>query len=140
MFFGNKKRYDYYRETISCNNVVLSSNISASNNDNVVNYNSIIDRRYKYFDNSTIMLLNLLRHCKVKKIIIAGFDGYSSQISNNYYDPTFSNDRHISEFENYNSEIGVMLKNYIHEVSNDIAVSFLTPSFYVSSIGDENNE
>ena len=134
VFFGNKKRYDFYRDSITCKNVVVSSNIKASKQDRIVNYNSIIDRRYKYFDNSTIMLLNLLRRIKVKKIILAGFDGYSKELKNNYFDPTFSNDRHIDEFDNYNSEIGIMLGNYIKEVSDTTIVRLLTPSYYVEKV------
>ncbi len=75
VFFGNNKRYEFYRIRISCSNVIVSSNIKeVSSEDSVVNYNSLIDRRYKYFDNSTIMLLNLVNLLRVAKIAIAGFD------------------------------------------------------------------
>lgn len=131
VFFANKKRYDFYRQHISCQNVIVTSNIKdILCGDDIVNYNSLIDRRYKYFDNSTIMLLNMLRLLKVKKIVLAGFDGYTSDINDNYYDQTFSNARHVDEFEAFNVGIGTMLNDYIKEVSQTCQVSFLTPSHY----------
>ena len=137
VFFGNKKRYELYRDTITCENVIVSSNIQVTERkDGIINYNSIIDRRYKYFDNSTIMLLNLLRIIKIPKIVIAGLDGYASSIKDNYFDPSFSNIRHITEFDSFNSEIGEMLNNYIKEVSGMSAVSFLTPTRYSEYIED----
>lgn len=42
----------------------------------MVNYQSLINRGYKYFENSTIMLLSLLKRINPSKIVIAGFDGF----------------------------------------------------------------
>ena len=137
VFFGNKMRYDHYRKKLDCQNVIVSSNINATDDrDKIVNYNSLIDRRYKYYDNSTMMLLNLLRILKVGKIVIAGLDGYTRSLDNNYYDRSFGNERHVSEFRTFNQEIGRMLDNFIKETSDSITVSFITPTRYEDYIED----
>ena len=55
--------------------VIVSSNVHSDGEDIVVNYHSLINRGYKYFENSTIMLLNLLKRIEVK-------DVYKRQIIN----------------------------------------------------------
>ena len=37
-------------------------------------------------DNATIMIMNLLIKCGVKKAILAGFDGFSLDVDANYFD------------------------------------------------------
>lgn len=74
-----------------------------------MNYQGIINRgksghEYKYFENSTIMLLNLLRKLEPTKISIAGLDGFDTSV-NNYIEQTFQNDRHVADFAEMNEEI-----------------------------------
>ena len=86
-FFGNPKRYTRLKEKRQGRNVVVSSNIKPEKDDDIiVNYHSLINCEYKYFENSTIMLLNLLKRIRVKSITIAGFDGFEAGNENNYLD------------------------------------------------------
>lgn len=76
-FFGNQKRYSRLQNKRIGRKVIISSNIkSDTKEDIVVNYQSLINRGYKYFENSTIMLLSLLKRINPSKIVIAGFDGF----------------------------------------------------------------
>ena len=50
---------------------------------------------YRYFDNSTIMLLNLMKRLNPSKITIAGFDGFRTDWAQNYADSSYQNNRHI---------------------------------------------
>lgn len=93
-FFGNQKRYARLAAKRIGRNVIISSNVKADNDgDLVVNYHSLINRGYKYFENSTIMLLNMLKRVSPRKIVIAGFDGFSEENEKNYSDNSFQNDR-----------------------------------------------
>ena len=81
---------------------ILSSNIKG-NIENVirVNYASLICEDSKLSDNSTMMLLNLLEKCGVKKIMIAGFDGLKPN-EDNYVNSDFINSEHGMQFEESN--------------------------------------
>src|SRR5699024_8566760 len=89
-FFGNLKRYSKLSKERQGKKVIISSNIKPDNDkDIVVNYYSLINRGYKYFENSTIMLLNLLKRVNPSKIAIAGFDGFDINNDKNYMDDSY---------------------------------------------------
>ena len=133
IFFGNKKRYIRERDKLANAKLIISSNIEAQNNDTLlINYYSLINRGYKYFDNSTIMLLNLLKKLPITDIAIAGFDGFDENKSNNYYDTSFQNERHKNEFATLNAEIKQMIKELKATLEPEIKVSFITPSIYAT--------
>lgn len=130
-FFGNQKRYTRLRAKRDDRNVIVSSNIKPDNdNDIVVNYQSLINRGYKYFENSTIMLLSLLKRINPSKITIAGFDGFSEDVEKNYSDSSFQNERHIGEFATLNKEVSEMFKNIVETMSPACKFEFITPSLY----------
>lgn len=128
-FFANKKRFDVI-STSTPSNVIAVSNVKPSKGEMEISYDRLIDRRYRMFDNSTLMLLNLLKIVGVGKIVLAGFDGYSKRVKNNYFDNTLYNERHESEYKEINEEVGCRLKDYIATVGDHCQVSFLTPSIY----------
>ena len=130
-FFGNQKRYARLAAKRIGRNVIISSNVKADNDgDLVVNYHSLINRGYKYFENSTIMLLNMLKRVSPRKIVIAGFDGFSEENEKNYSDNSFQNDRHISEFSVLNKEVAQMYKEIKETVYQECIIKLLTPSLY----------
>ena len=82
------------------------------------------------YDNSVMMLLSLLNIAGVKKITLAGCDGYSETVADNYFDSEFGNNRHRKQFGEINCNVGGMLSDFINKVSGRIEVKFLTPSIY----------
>lgn len=128
-FFGNSKRYVRLKNKRNGRNVIISSNVKSDNDsDVIVNYHGLINRGYKYFENSTIMLLKLLKKVGVSKISIAGLDGFESDKASNYSDDSFQNDRHRSEFEELNKEIFAMLSEVKEMLSGKCEIHFITPS------------
>lgn len=127
-FFGNQKRYTMLQKKRSGRKVIISSNIESDGDDIVVNYHSLINRGYKYFENTTIMLLNLLKRLEVSKISIAGFDGFDAGKSSNYADDTFQNDRHVAEFDALNEEISKMLLEIVKMLEGKCEIKMITPS------------
>ena len=81
LFFGNKKRYLRCGERNGIETIVTSNIERDNENDKIVNYYDLINKKYKYFDNSAMMLLYLLRRIGFKKIYLAGFDGFSTGLS-----------------------------------------------------------
>lgn len=130
-FFGNQKRYNKTENKRIGRDVIISSNVKGdTEKDTVVNYHSLINRGYKYFENSAMMLLYLLKRVNPCKITIAGFDGFDASSTNNYIDASFQGERHVSEFEELNKEISEMLLEYIITMNENCEVSFLTPSLF----------
>lgn len=134
-FFGNAKRYARLKKKRIGRKVIISSNVKKDNEmDIVVNYHSLINRGYQYFENSTIMLLNLLKKVNPSHITIAGFDGFDINSKKNYVDASYQNERHIVEFETLNREVGKMLKEIIDIMTPECKISFITPSLYREDI------
>lgn len=130
-FVGYKKRYESIRNDLD--RFIIPSNIkkeATGENEYIINYESVIDIGYKLYDNSTMMLLNLLKKVGVKKIAIAGFDGFHKSYDNNFVDDSFDNDRHMDNYDAINEEIAIMVKEFCKKVKRQIEVQFLTPSIY----------
>lgn len=130
-FFGNKKRYSRLAAKRIDRNVIVSSNVKPDSVDDiVVNYHSLINRGYKYFENSTIMLFMLLKRVNPRKIIIAGFDGFDENCNMNYMDISYQNERHITEFATLNKEIVEMFTEIVKTMSPSCEFKMITPSLY----------
>ena len=130
-FFGNQKRYARLRDKRKDRNVIVSSNIRTNGEEDiVVNYHSLINRGYKYFENSTIMLFNLLKRINPCKVVIAGFDGFDEKNKKNYSDNSFQNERHVSEFSVLNKEISEMFGEVVKTMYPNCMFEFITPSLF----------
>ena len=139
-FYGNPKRYNMNAQKRRGRGVIVSSNVKANEDDIIVNYHGLINRGYKYFENSTIMLLNLLKKIEPPQISIAGFDGFRADKEDNYADVSFQNVRHIKEFDDLNKEIGNMLVKLAKTMSGKCNIKFLTPSIYQDTLIKSNLE
>ena len=127
-FWGNSKRYALRKNRRQGVTSIVTSNINSDNDtDMMVNYYSLIDRRYVNYENSTIMLLNLLKKIAPACITIAGFDGFNASRHNNYIDDSFQNDRHADDFEQLNNELRDMLSSYAGCMSDNCSVKSITP-------------
>lgn len=130
-FFGSEKRYKKALNKSQEKNIIVVSNIREyASSDMVVNYESIIERDNVYFDNTMIMLLNLLYRIGICKFAIAGFDGYCDE-GNNYCDNNiFDHRRFEKEYKSITENMILMLKKYAQRVETKNNIKFLTPSIY----------
>lgn len=139
-FFGNAKRYSRLKEKRNGREVIISSNVkSDTEQDIVVNYHSIINRGYKYFENSTIMLLSLLKRVNPKKVTMAGFDGFEESAEMNYSDSSFQNERHVTEFDDLNDELMKMFGEIVETMSPACVFDIITPSKFKTVINSNRN-
>ena len=97
----------------------------ATQKDYVVNFSSYSSKNPMILDNSALMLLRLLIACGVKKVFVAGMDGYNEYKSNNYY----SNELNYI-FEKEAKERNDAISNDLKEISKQIEMVFVTPSAY----------
>ncbi len=117
-FFSNSKRFDKI-EDIPCKTIV-TSNITYGRRDYVIDHNSV-SGAFDQGCNSLIMLLKLIRDMNVKKITIAGADGYKT-VGDNYYNPS------VWSYTKHDNKFNIAVSDAIRNLGVD--VDFLTPSEY----------
>lgn len=123
-------RKDVYDQAVVGNqNVIVISSVSKGGRGNVhvLNYKKWIDVDEKTHDSSSVIALNFLYACGVKEIYLAGFDGFSSNINDNYYD--YEMRRPVTEEQACNRN--KYYKEFINSIrKKGIKVVFLTRSKY----------
>ena len=127
VFFGNQRKYNRFRNNCAGRTVIVSSNVKGCDDDFVVNYNNLISYGLRYFDNSSIMLLNLLLRVGKQSFAIAGLDGFDYN-AENYYSTDYNLSRYEDDYEQINNDLTVFLRNYAKRLDNSLSVQFLTPS------------
>lgn len=126
VFFGNLKKYERFYPLCAGKEVIVSSNIPEDKPAGKrIDYNGIIDRKLKYFDNSAVMLLNLLLKLGDPDIAIAGLDGFTPG-TNNYYSEDYNVGRYEDDYNQVNHDLEAFLKDYSKRLSEKGKVSFLT--------------
>ena len=132
IFMSNSKRYGMMIADINTNKlnakIVATSNITPTGDsfDYVLNYENLRDDVDVISDNSLIMLLKLLKNGGASKVVLAGFDGFSPNKSENYYNEYLELSADYDRLLNVNAEI----KKKIAEMRKEIDIIFLTPSLY----------
>lgn len=134
LFFSNRIRYDYakevYPELIKGINKILTSNIKTHAGDKgiIINFNTIIKRGWEHFDNSTIMCLRLMNKLCLPDIALAGFDGFSDNYSESYFDASLPSLNPGNHWEELNAEIKDMFDDFRATTSNYMNIEFVTES------------
>ena len=132
IFMSNSKRYSMMIIDISKNSlsskIIATSNITSTGKqfDHVLNYEDLREDSDLISDNSLIMLLNLLRKAEAGNVVLAGFDGFSPNKSENYYNEYLELSADYDRLLCVNSAIS----NRISELRKQMSISFLTPSLY----------
>lgn len=126
IFITRKDAYGWARECGK--SIIVPSNVEIlSNKDTyVIDYKKWIIEDDEIQDASGVLVLNLLKHCEVKKIVMAGFDGFSGDVNDNYYDKNMRISMNSYEAEVRNE----FYTRYISELKKYVSVEFLTPSLY----------
>jgi 4-hydroxy 2-oxovalerate aldolase len=122
-FFGNQRRYDRAEDELRRDHTILTSNITKNGEEMVVNYNQLLDRSLKHFDNSTVMLLKLLQKLGINQFMVAGLDGFDEE--NSYQDGYDSKYAH-TDYKQLNADIDSFLKEYSKCLPNKEKVQIIT--------------
>ena len=101
---------------------IVTSNIPADNVYLQTNYRNLLNETDMVRDNAGLMLVKYLINLGVKNIYLAGLDGYSHYIEENYADNKMAFITHNAVLDTMNKGIADVLKQYSKEVS----ISFLT--------------
>lgn len=130
VFISNAKRYNKMLYDISAYRrngfkLITTSNITETNKKPwlVFNYVNLIFAQNNIQDNACLMLLKIFEKINVKKIYIAGFDGFIQDTKN--YSDTYSALCSIENADEHNDNIKKQLKEF-----KKLKISFLTPTKY----------
>jgi len=132
LFLTNAKRYGQQVSAIAERadslTLIATSNLSRTNGsfDYTLDYESLIDREAVFVDNSFIMLLKVLVRAGVKRVALAGFDGYSSD-ADNYYASKMEYDF----VKRLGSEINDYVNRVLPELRKAIDIRFVTTTKYL---------
>ena len=141
VFMGNSKRYSQFFHNIydddAPRKVICTSNITESSKkiDYFFNYGDLIVQNEFIRDNPLIMLMKILEKTNISEIVLAGFDGYTMENNENYYNAYIPFLYCHSDVLKRNEAIKVFMKNYNHNVK----LSTLTPSIYLNDSQNSTN-
>lgn len=124
-FFTNFKRWDFYNDVETDSKKIITSNLLMTDvgAEYVVNYSDYAFSHNHLYDNCGIMLMKLVTSLGAKKIVLAGFDGFS-------FGRNFAVQHLEKEILSQNWEINSEMGRLIAEISSQVPVEFLTPSLY----------
>ncbi len=136
LIFINSVRYDYakttYGDIFLATPKILLSNIKTKGekNEYIVNFNRAVKRGWEHFDNAVIFTLRLLLHLHIKKVQIAGFDGFKTYYNESYADvslPTLNVD---GKWDELNEEIKEIFRDLKDTTDGRMDIQFLTDSIF----------
>ena len=103
---------------------ITTSNMQGES-DYVMNFASYAASKEEIIDNSGLMLLRILRASGVKKVNIAGMDGYSTKMENDYFDKQLEYD-----FSKEAKRRNVLIQEELSEINKTVEIKFITPTQY----------
>lgn len=136
LFFVNSARYDYAKNAhgtffAATKKIVLSSIQPGDGNDAfVLNFNRAVKRGWTHFDNAVICALRLLNSMGVRRVAIAGFDGFRHAYNESYADPLLPTLNPDNRWDELNIEIASMFEDVRSSVKGAMEISFVTESLF----------
>lgn len=116
----------YQRAKAENESIIVTSNVCQSEEANVfiIDYRKWIQDDAK--DIAAVYVLNLLEACKISEVYLAGFDGFSSNINENYCQKELRRPISIDEANQRNNYI----KDFLNKKKGSMQITFLTKSYY----------
>lgn len=135
VFISNLKRFKCIddAENRLGDKLICTSNIAVSKTGRAVNYSAYLNDDETISDNAGLMIINVLKKAGVKKVNLAGYDGFSYSEQNNYCDERLiSNVRYERQ-----TELNMSMKKYFKNIRRSMEICFITPTIYDSGEKDE---
>ncbi len=136
LFFVNPARYEYAKNAYpllfqSCDKILLSNiKTKGGNDEKIINFNHVIKRGWKHFDNSVITCLRFIERMQVNDVYIAGFDGFKYDYDKSYSDANLPTLNPENKWDELNDEIKEMYKDFYASKPDYMNVEIITDSIY----------
>ena len=134
IFYSGSIRYDNLKyqthKLTRLPKLIVTSNIKveADINEYIVNYNSLIKYGWINMDSSIILLMRLMIKCQVRKMYMAGLDGYTGS-GDAFYDNELDTNMNATDRVEHTNDNISMMKDILAD-NKDLQVRFLTASIY----------
>lgn len=122
-------RADAFRRALQCGkHIIATTGVCGKPTDNVLvlDYEKWVTMENGVQDSSGIVALKLMTACGASELLLAGFDGFSVDINQNYYDKTMR--RPVTEEQA--SQRNAYFRTYVQRLCSTVPVRFLTRSLY----------
>ena len=125
LFISNMRRYNEVgrRDSDRC---VITSNIPTDDAFLKIKYQDLLNDTEVVRDNAGLMAVNLMIKMDAKRVVMAGFDGYSYNSSDNFAEPQMVIFEEKARLDAMNHGMGIVLSEY----SKLIEIVFLTDHPY----------
>ena len=136
LFFINSVRYEYARDIYpgqftGAKKIILSNvKTEGGEGEYIVNFSRVNKNGWEFFDNAVIDCLRLLDRLRVKKVTVAGFDGFGACYNETYADKALPILDPDSDLKKLNAEIKEMFHDFRDTAENVETVEFLTESIF----------
>ena len=131
-FISNMRRFKNIKELAEHSernvSVIITSNILTDSSDDlyVVDYSSYTNEEQCISDNAGLMCINFLKKIGIKEVVLAGFDGFSQNGNENFYDNSMAMSVEAERLMRMNTATSKKLK----QLKSQIDITFLTDSVY----------
>lgn len=131
-FISNMRRFkgikDIVEQSTSDSKIIVTSNIMTKSAEDiiVVDYSSYINEEQCIADNAGLMCINLLKRIGIPEILLAGFDGFSTDVNQNFFEQSLTIDVEAERLLNMN----IATTKKIAQLEKQMKISFVTESAY----------
>lgn len=126
VFVSNIRRYRQIDKILK-NKMIVTSNIMCDESYMTLEYDLYTNNKETVADNAALMLLAFLKEEGVQEINIAGLDGYSHDLTENYADAEMIIKTRDEIFDKRNEE----MNEFIGELSEVMKINFVTQEKYI---------
>ena len=132
MFISNMKRFKHKDDLIEKGGkdleIVVTSNIAIKEmgNISVIDYSSYLNEEQIISDNAGLMCINMLKRIGIQNILLVGFDGFSMDKRNNYYDSSMIMDVETEQLIQMNEAT----ERKIRQLRTQMRIEFFADSVY----------
>lgn len=128
VFISNLKRFNSIEDAVKKlgKKLICTSNITDGDTVKTVNYTSYLNDDDVISDNAGLMLINVLRKIGIGKVALAGYDGFDTVGTDNYFDGKLNLNVQYKNREDMNTS----MKIYFDNLRRAMEVEFITPSIY----------
>lgn len=136
LFFVNPARYEYAQNSqpavFASTEKILLSNIKnrPEGKELIVNFNNVIKRGWKHFDNAVICALRFLDKLEVTNVSISGFDGFRNKYNESYADEYLPSLNPDNQWDELNDEITSMFVDFKKNAVSCKNIYFVTDSLF----------
>lgn len=129
VFISNMKRFKNAKEmpTVRGVKTIVTSNIVSSSNEYmIVNFSSYLNEDSTIVDNAGMMCINLFTQIGVKDFMLAGFDGFSEDVKENFYEESL----YLDVEQERLAKMNIAMANKIKQLKKQINIEFFAASTY----------